>query len=60
VGGRVFVSVVAACVVVLGDFAREAELEIPLVRRGGFLGGLEHRGGWGRRGKGGGEPEHRG
>ena len=45
---RFSTSVVAACgVVVLGDFAHEVELETPLVRRGGFLGELEHYGGRG-------------
>jgi len=39
---RFSTSVVAACVVVvLGDFAHEVELDIPLVRWGGFLDGLE-------------------
>ena len=57
---RFSTSVVAVCAdVSFDDFAREVEFVIPPVRRGGVLGGLEHFGGWGRKGKGGGEPEHR-
>ena len=40
---RFSTSVVAACVdVAFDDFAREVEFDIPPVRRGGVLGGLEH------------------
>jgi len=40
---RFSTSVVAACVVVGPDhFSPEVEIELPLVRCGGVLGGLEH------------------